>query len=78
MNLKKIFAAVAILGTIGLGTAAPAVAKPHGGDCDCGGGWGYDGGYYGGPGWGYNYGGPWYPGKWTNGCVGGPWVSVCW
>ena len=39
MNLKKIAAAVAILGTIGLGVAAPADAKPHGGwDCGCDGG----------------------------------------
>ena len=81
MNLKKIAAAVAILGTIWLGTAAPAAAgpldplpqKPHH-DCDCGGDWGWDGGWDGG--W---YGG-WYPGKWVNGCVTGPYghVSFCW
>jgi len=77
MNLKKIAAAVALFGTIGLATAPAAEAKPHGGwDCDCGGG-DWNGGWY-GP--NYNWGGPWYPGKWSNGCVGGPWghVSVCW
>ena len=77
MNLKKIAAAVAILGTIGLGVAAPADAKPHGGwDCDCdGGGWNnWDGG------WNRGWYGGWYPGKWINGCVTGPYghVSVCW
>jgi hypothetical protein len=81
MNLKKIAAAVAILGTIGLGTAAPAAAgpldplpqKPHH-DCDCDGDWGYDGGWNGG------WNGGWYPGKWINGCVTGPYghVSFCW
>ena len=75
MNLKKIAAAVAILGALGLGVAAPAEAKPHHNDwCNgCGGGY-YDGGYY------NNWGGPWYPGKWSNGCVTGPYghLSFCW
>jgi hypothetical protein len=80
MNLKKIVAAIAVLGAFGLGTAAPAAAdllpqKPHGDWCDgCGGDWGWDGG------WHNNWGGPWYPGKWVNGCVTGPWghASFCW
>ena len=80
MNLKKIAAAVAILGTIGLGAAAPAAGspllpqKPHH-DCDCGGGdWGWDGG------WNNGWYGGWYPGRWVGGCVTGPYghASFCW
>jgi len=76
--MKKILIILAAFGTIGLGVAAPADAKPHGGwDCDCGGGdWG--GGWN--PGWNGGWYGGWYPGKWIDGCVSGPYghVSVCW
>jgi len=74
MKLKKIAAALAILGTIGLGVASPAQAKPHGGDwchgCGGGGNWGPGGGWNGG------WGGGWVPN--VNACVGaqGPYGNV--
>ena len=73
--LKKIVAAIAILGTIGLGVASPADAKPHNDWCHgCGGGHGGGGhGGWGGGGWG---GGRWIPN--IDACVGaqGPYGYV--
>ena len=67
--MTKFAAAVVIIGALGLGTAAPATAKPHHDDWCHGCNWGWDGGWY----------GPWYPGKWVDVCATGPWryVSVC-
>jgi hypothetical protein len=78
--IKKILAATMIVGAtaLGPGTALAQADPDWGGDCDCGGGWGWNNGWNGG--WDGNWGGPWYPGKWINGCISGPYghVSVCW